>query len=109
MKKLAITMGDPGGVGPEIIINANTSSEVRNPCYPLVIGDASVMEEALNLLNLPLKLKLIKSPDESKPAKGSIEVIDVIPPPPPLYKGGIKSGKVKVGMGRFEKCKPTSE
>jgi len=109
MKKIAITMGDPGGVGPEIIIKAINSSEVRNPCYPLVIGDASVMEEALNLLNLPLKLKIIKSPDESKPTKESIEVIDVIPPHPPFLKGGIKSGIVKVGMGRFEKCKPTPE
>ncbi|MDP2753960.1 MAG: 4-hydroxythreonine-4-phosphate dehydrogenase PdxA, partial [Nitrospirota bacterium] len=109
MKKIAITMGDPGGVGPEIIIKAINSSEVRNPCYPLVIGDASVMEEALNLLNLPLKLKIIKSPDESKPTKGSIEVIDVIPPHPPLIKGGIKSGIVRAEIGGFEKCKPTAE
>ena len=117
MKKLAITMGDPGGVGPEIISKALTYSEVRNHCYPLVIGDAHIMEEALSLLNLPLKLKIIKSPDESKPAKGSIEVVDVILPHPcptdsrraPFLKGGIKSGIVKVGMGRFEKCKPTPE
>jgi 4-hydroxythreonine-4-phosphate dehydrogenase len=109
MKKLAITMGDPGGVGPEIIAKALTYSEVRNHCYPLVIGDAHIMEEALSLLNLPLKLRIIKSPDESKPAKGSIEVIQVIPPNHPLVKGGIKRGIVKVGMGRFGKCKPTPE
>jgi len=109
MKKLAITMGDPAGVGPEIIAKALNSSEVRNHCYPLVIGDAHIMEEALSLLNLPLKLKIIKSPDESNPAKGSIEVIHVTPPNPPLIRGGIKSGIVKVGMGRFEKCKPTPE
>src|SRR4030043_258853 len=109
MKRLAITMGDPAGVGPEIIAKALNSSEVRNHCYPLVIGDAHIMEEALSLLNLPLKLKIIKSPDKSKPTKGSIEVIDVIPPHPPFLKGGIKSGIVKVGMERFEKCKPTPE
>jgi 4-hydroxythreonine-4-phosphate dehydrogenase len=106
MKKIAITMGDPGGVGPEIILKSLCSSEVRNCCAPVVVGDSIVIKEALNLLNLPIKLRTINSPDESKP---TIEVIDVIPPHPPLIKGGIKSGIVKVGMGRFEKCKPTPE
>jgi len=117
MKRLAITMGDPGGVGPEIIIKALNSTEVKNRCIPIVIGDAGVLKEASDLLKPPLKLRTIKSPDESKPTKGSIEVIDVIPPNPcptdgrraPLVKGGIKSGIVKGGMGRFEKCKPTPE
>jgi 4-hydroxythreonine-4-phosphate dehydrogenase len=117
MKKLAITMGDPGGIGPEIIVKALCSSKLKNVCIPIVIGDVNVVAEALSLLNLPLKLKIIKSPDESKPAKGSIEVVDVILPHPcptdgrraPFLKGGIKSGIVKVGMGRFEKCKPTPE
>ncbi|MBM4146564.1 MAG: 4-hydroxythreonine-4-phosphate dehydrogenase PdxA, partial [Nitrospira sp.] len=49
MKKLAITMGDPGGIGPEIILKALSSPEVRNHCAPIVIGDSSVMEEALSL------------------------------------------------------------
>jgi 4-hydroxythreonine-4-phosphate dehydrogenase len=109
MKKIAITMGDPGGVGPEIILKALCSSEVRNCCAPVVVGDSIVIKEALNLLNLPIKLRTNNSPDESKPTKGSIEVIDVIPPHPPLIKGVIKSGIVKAGMGRFEKCKPTPE
>ena len=109
MKRLAITMGDPGGVGPEIIIKALNSTEVKNRCIPIVIGDAGVLKEASDLLKPPLKLRTIKSPDELTPAKGSIEVIHLPPPNPPLIRGGIKSGIVKVGMGRFEKCKPTPE
>ena len=49
MKKLAITMGDPGGVGPEIIAKALKSPALKNSCIPIVIGDASVIEEALKL------------------------------------------------------------
>jgi 4-hydroxythreonine-4-phosphate dehydrogenase len=117
MKKLAITMGDPGGVGPEIIVKTLCSSKLKNVCIPIVIGDVNVVAEALSLLNLPLKLKIIKSPNESKPVKGILQVIHIIPPHPcptdgrraPFLKGGIKSGIVKVGMGRFEKCKPTPE
>ena len=57
MKRIAITMGDPGGVGAEIIVKALQSSEVRNICVPIVIGDLSVMEAAIALVKLPLKLK----------------------------------------------------
>lgn len=77
MKKLALTMGDPGGVGPELIIKALYSSEVRRYCAPIVIGDRIVIEEALNLLKLPLTLRIIKSPEESQTASGSINLIDV--------------------------------
>ncbi len=114
MKKLAITMGDPGGVGPEIIIKALSSSEVRKYCAPIVVGDISVIEKALFLLNSTLNLRIIKSPKDSKPAKGIIELIHIIPPNPPLQKGGImneieKWGKEKIKSETFKKNKPTAE
>ncbi len=90
MKKLAITMGDPGGVGPEIIVKAICSFD-KDYCAPVVIGDLVVMEETLSLLKLPVKLRIIKSPDESKPTVGSIDVIDM--------------GVIK----KFKKNKPTAE
>jgi 4-hydroxythreonine-4-phosphate dehydrogenase len=77
MRRLAITMGDPGGIGPEIIVKALNSPEVKNLCVPIVIGDTSVIEEALKLCKSPLKLRIIKSPKESKPARGLIELIDM--------------------------------
>ncbi|MEW6213604.1 MAG: 4-hydroxythreonine-4-phosphate dehydrogenase PdxA [Nitrospirota bacterium] len=77
MKKLAITMGDPGGVGPEIIVKVFYCTEIREFCTPIVIGDRTVMEEALRLTKLPLKLKIIKTPEESYPSIGSIELIDI--------------------------------
>lgn len=109
MKKIAITMGDPAGVGPEIIIKALCSSKLKNVCIPIVIGDMHVVAEALTLHKSHLKLRIIQSPKDSKPAKGILQVIHVIPPIPFLAKGGVKSGIVKVGMGRFEKCKSTPE
>lgn len=92
-KKLAITMGDPGGVGPEVIVKALASSEIRQHCAPVVIGDRYVMEEALSLLKIPLKLRMIKSPKESRPAGSSIELIDMgmikeVPKNRPTVEGG---------------------
>jgi len=98
MRKLAITMGDPAGVGPEIIVKAIDSPGVRKCCIPIVIGDPSVMEKALALLKRPLKLRIIDSPKDSKPAKGIIEVIG----------NSFSSSAGKGGMVGFERNRPTS-
>lgn len=75
-KKLAITMGDPGGVGPEIIIRALLSPEVSACCRPVVIGDRIVMEEALRLLDRPLGLRIIAAPEEEyDPSSESVELL----------------------------------
>lgn len=77
MKKLAITMGDSGGVGPEIILKALSSPEVGKRYVPIVIGDAGVMGAALRLLNLPMKLRTIQSPEEARNKKDTVELIDL--------------------------------
>ncbi len=50
---IAITMGDPCGIGPEIIVKALQSPEVAQICVPLVIGDRLALERALCRLRLP--------------------------------------------------------
>ncbi len=77
MKKLAITMGDPGGIGPEIVVKAISSQEIRNICAPIVIGDLSVMEEILKLSDFSARLRLLKSPEGFDPARGFINLIDL--------------------------------
>jgi 4-hydroxythreonine-4-phosphate dehydrogenase len=99
MKKLAITMGDPGGIGPEIIVKALYSYDFKNYCVPIIIGDVNVIEEMLDLLKLPVKLRIIKSPEESKPTKNSIDIINVI----------VKEGKGNFTFKEFKKNKPSAE
>ncbi len=75
-KKLAITMGDPGGVGPEIIVRALLSQKVRECCHPVVIGDRQVMEAALRLVDGNVGLRTIGTPEESSPSGNTIELIE---------------------------------
>lgn len=58
---IAITMGDPCGVGPEIIVKALGSSLVKQCCIPFVIGDLAAMERAVTVCNLSLSLQVITS------------------------------------------------
>ena len=47
---IAITMGDPAGVGPEVTAKALARDEVWDCCRPLVVGDASVLVQAVALV-----------------------------------------------------------
>jgi len=77
LKNIAITMGDPGGVGPEIIVKALFCAEIRESCNPVVIGSEAVLSEAVTFTGLPLKIRSIRGMTESRPETGIIEVLDI--------------------------------
>jgi 4-hydroxythreonine-4-phosphate dehydrogenase len=52
-KKIGITLGDPAGIGPEIILKSLLSGEVISICSPLIIGSRSVIEEASGKMSIP--------------------------------------------------------
>jgi 4-hydroxythreonine-4-phosphate dehydrogenase len=62
---IGITMGDPTGIGPEIIIKALSMKEPFEVCRPIVFGDREVLSKAVNLLGLPTTIEVIeKIPEE---------------------------------------------
>ena len=68
---IAITMGDPCGIGPEIIIRALQNSAVHACCTPVVLGDRRVLQRAIELLGADLELITLPEAElpESIPAK----------------------------------------
>lgn len=68
-------MGDPGGIGPEIIVRAITKSAVRRVCIPIIVADISVMEKACRLVGRAPRIREIQSVREAG-ATGYIEVIN---------------------------------
>jgi 4-hydroxythreonine-4-phosphate dehydrogenase len=70
-------MGDPAGVGPEIIARAVAEPAVRATCRPVVIGAASTMREALALVGGPLALHAVARVAECRWADGTVEVLDL--------------------------------
>ncbi len=61
---IGITMGDPAGIGPEILINALSDPKISGICRPVVIGDKIVLNKAIERLKAPLTLLSIDHPDE---------------------------------------------
>lgn len=74
---LAITMGDPAGIGPEIIVKSLNMKETYDKCRPLVTGDADVMEWAVKQMGFDLKINRIQRVDEAKFELGTIDVFDL--------------------------------
>jgi 4-hydroxythreonine-4-phosphate dehydrogenase len=73
---LGITMGDPAGVGPEIIARALLEPEVRRTSRPVVIGDAGVMRAAAGLLPSPPRVRAVASVSECR-WDGDVECLDL--------------------------------
>ncbi len=63
---IAITMGDPAGIGPEIIIKALSSKRLKGDCIPVIVGDLSFLDKIKAVLGINLHLIEIKDPEEIK-------------------------------------------
>ena len=74
---LAITMGDPAGIGPEIVAKALSHQEVYAQCRPLVTGDAAIIDKAVKLLGLPLQVHAIAQVKDARFDYGTIDVFDL--------------------------------
>ena len=74
---IAITMGDAAGVGPEIVVKALALEEMYALCRPLVVGDASVLARARQMLGLRVGLHPIADVVGGRFEPGSIDVLDL--------------------------------
>jgi len=74
---LGVTMGDPAGVGPEIIVRAAAEPDVQRTTRPVVIGSASTLEEALALVGSPLRLHAVARVADCGWEPGALEVLDL--------------------------------
>ncbi len=73
---VALTAGDPAGVGPEIIWRALAENDLGTLVRPVVLGDPTALHKAAEALGLRPRLNLIADPGEGRFEPG---VIDLIP------------------------------
>ncbi len=58
---LGITMGDPAGVGPEVIVKALSHSGLYRRFRPLILGDPAILSRTIEELKAPLELHLLRA------------------------------------------------
>ena len=74
---IGISMGDPAGIGPEIIAAALARPQVHALCRPLVIGDAAVMRNAVQWARVSLAVRSVSDVSEGAFKPEAIDVYDL--------------------------------
>jgi 4-phospho-D-threonate 3-dehydrogenase / 4-phospho-D-erythronate 3-dehydrogenase len=74
---IAITMGDPAGVGPEITVRSLAEKKVFDMCRSVVVGDARVMWKACDITGVDLDLRIITDVSDAQFDYGVMNVIDL--------------------------------
>jgi 4-hydroxythreonine-4-phosphate dehydrogenase len=100
---IAITMGDPAGVGPEIIIKSLAHAELFDRCRPLVIGDIGRLRQAGKIVGVDLAINSITKPADGKYSPGTVDVIDIAVVPADLPFGKVSPAGGEAAY-RFIEC-----
>jgi 4-hydroxythreonine-4-phosphate dehydrogenase len=93
---LGISMGDPGGIGPEICAKALGSSDLYALCRPLLVGDAEIVRDAVRFCGLQLQVRPCARPKDGGYRQGAIDVLDLRN----LPLRELKSGTVTAAQGK---------
>jgi len=74
---IGIPLGDPAGVGPEIVVKALRNKDIYEACRPLVIGDLNVLRQAAGFCSQTPCFNTVDAPEEGKFQCGTIDLIDL--------------------------------
>ena len=74
---IAITMGDPCGIGPEVVAKALADPRVYAACRPVVVGSGYAMERAVALAGAPLRVHRAGDSADAGQDRGVIDVVDI--------------------------------
>jgi 4-hydroxythreonine-4-phosphate dehydrogenase len=85
--RIGLTLGDPAGVGPEIIVGAWSRPEMHQECRPVVIGHPTMLRRAADLWKIEAEIVAIDAPERAEPSEDCIpclacgpdDVVDVAP------------------------------
>ena len=101
--RIAITVGDPAGIGPEIALKCAAMSQVTDRCIPLLIGPSAVLHRVALLLNLPCPLSLSVADLAAAADKDEMVEDEQTHPQPPvgaalLDVGHVESSQLHAGQ-----------
>ncbi|MBE0531955.1 MAG: 4-hydroxythreonine-4-phosphate dehydrogenase PdxA [Rhodospirillales bacterium] len=88
--RVAVTIGDPAGIGPEIALKALAHRELYDFSIPVVFGNAKVLEANKSVAGVTSKIRAIADASEARGEAGTVDVVEV---------GSLSMSDFKVGEG----------
>ncbi|MFO0731834.1 MAG: 4-hydroxythreonine-4-phosphate dehydrogenase PdxA [Nitrospiraceae bacterium] len=100
---LGLTMGDPAGIGPEVIAKALADRALGRLCRPVVIGSRSVMERTITSLKLRLRVVDGERALTSMLGPGQVAVLDPLETPLQDFAMGVAAAETGAASVAFIK------
>jgi len=94
-KIIAVTMGDPAGIGAEISAKVFSDPALYERCRPLIVGNKDIMEKAVEIVGAKLKIRPIEKVSEARFEPGTADVLHV----PGLDLSTFRFGEVSAQCG----------
>ncbi len=86
---LGLTMGDPAGIGPEVIAKALADKALARMCRPVVVGSRAVLERTITSLKLPLQIIEFDPTNNARLKAGQVAVVEALKNPLPRFRMGV--------------------
>ncbi len=77
--KVATMIGDPAGIGPEVVARSWSSGEIHEYCAPVLVGSQTVMQRAVKDCGLSTEIVKVESIDDIHNDPNVIDIIDSTP------------------------------
>ena len=103
---IAVTMGDPAGIGPEIALASIADPEIWERGTPLLVGDMSVLEAVRETLGMKMELRRVEDPSDAEGSPESLPVLDLkmVPDLSALPVGKVSALGGKASVAYIRKC-----
>ena len=82
LPRIAISMGDPAGIGPEVALKAALDARVTGVCTPVLVGDRRILERQAGLCGLAPAFRVCTKPDELHQDATDAVIVLHVPMPP---------------------------
>ena len=101
---IAITMGDPAGIGPEVIMKALALPGTQALCHALVIGDANRLRTAGRIVGVPLKVDALTDAKDADFSSKAVQCLDLKLVPDDLPFGKMSAAAGEAAYRYIEKA-----
>jgi 4-phospho-D-threonate 3-dehydrogenase / 4-phospho-D-erythronate 3-dehydrogenase len=100
LPRIAITMGDPAGIGPEVVLKAVAEEEIQRICIPIIIGDAQLLAHTARTLDLQSGYEIVRA-EEHIPEQLTEPIIFHLDNINGLIEPGVESGAAGKAAGGY--------
>jgi 4-phospho-D-threonate 3-dehydrogenase / 4-phospho-D-erythronate 3-dehydrogenase len=101
---IAVTMGDPAGVGPEIVAGAIGLGDLHAVSRPLVVGDRATLERAAQSMGVSASINVVAQPSVGRYEAGTIDLLDLGNVPVDMATGKVQGAAGRAAFGYIERA-----